>query len=45
MIDVHMGRIRAKLRAISDRVPLETVRRRGFVWKDEPDEEDPETDL
>ncbi len=39
MIDVHVGRMRNKLRMIRGDVPLETVRGRGFTWRDaQPDE-------
>lgn len=33
LIDVHAGRLRAKLRASTDVVPLETVRGRGYCWR------------
>jgi DNA-binding response OmpR family regulator len=33
MIDVHIGRLRAKLRAIAEPVPLETVHNQGFTWR------------
>ena len=34
MINVHVARLRAKLRAVAQPVPLETVHRQGFIWRD-----------
>jgi DNA-binding response OmpR family regulator len=34
MLDVHLGRLRAKLRAVAQPLTLETVRNQGFIWCD-----------
>src|SRR5690242_9594673 len=34
IVDIHVGRLRMKLRSIRDEVPLETVRGQGYVWRE-----------